>query len=358
MAKENQEQKTDIENNQPKKKKSPLRFIIIGIIVIAGLIYGWTKISYAITHETTDDAQIETQISPVLPRVGGYVKYIAVKDYDSVKSGQLLVQLDDAELQAQLLQMQADYEASKADITNAQAALKNAQISLGSNRGDIQLSSIKVQQAKDDYQRNQNLFNDQAITKKQLDDSRYNLEQATQQASNNQSELSTAQSRIAVLRAALTKAQAALGIKEAAIKQQQLKISYTQIFAPQSGKLGKLNITTGQYVQPGAPLFSIVNDTTYWVIANFKETQIRKFHQGMPVAISLDAYPDSTLNGTVGSLSEATGARFSILPPDNSSGNFIKVTQRVPVKIDITNIPRYRNILRAGLSAYVSIPTK
>ncbi|HVX25295.1 MAG TPA: HlyD family secretion protein [Parafilimonas sp.] len=357
MAKENQEQQ-GTENNQQKKKKSPVRFVIIGIIVIAGLIWGWTKISYAITHETTDDAQVETNISPVLPRVGGYVKYIAVKDYDSVKSGQLLVQLDDAELQTQLLQMQADYEASKADITNAQAALKNAEISLGSNRGDIQLASIKVQQAQEEYQRDQNLFNDQAITKKQLDDSKFNLDQAKQQASNNQSNLSTAQSRIAVLQASLQKVQAALGVKEAAIQQQQLKISYTKIYAPTSGKLGKLNITVGQYVQPGTPLFSIVNDTTYWVVANFKETQIRKFHQGMPVEISLDAYPDSTLQGTVGSLSEATGARFSILPPDNSSGNFIKVTQRVPVKIDINNVPQYKNILRAGLSAYVSIPTK
>ncbi len=358
MATDNQEPKQDAESNQVKKKKSPLRFIIIGIVVIAGLIYGWTKISYAITHETTDDAQVETDISPVLPRVGGYVKYIAVKDYDSVKSGQLLVQLDDAELQTQLLQMQADYDASKADILNAQATLKNANVSLGTNRGDIQLGSIKVQQAQDNYQRNQNLFNDQAITKKQLEDSRYNLEQTKQQASNNQSELSTAQSKIAVLQAGLQKVQAALGIKEAAIQQQQLKISYTKIYAPQSGKLGKLNITTGQFVQPGAPLFSIVNDTSYWIIANFKETQIRRFHQGMPVEISLDAYPDSTLNGNINSLSEATGARFSILPPDNSSGNFIKVTQRIPVKISIDNLPEYKNILRAGLSAYISIKTK
>lgn len=346
------------ENKQPQKKKSPLRFIIIGVIVIAGLIFGWTKISYAISHETTDDAQVETQISPVLPRVSGYVKFIDVKDYDSVKSGQLLVELDDAELQTQLLQMQADYDASKADITNAEASLKNAHISLGTNKGDIQLASIKVQQAQDDYQRNQNLYNAQAITKKQLDDSRYNLEQAKQQTSNNQSDLATAQSRIAVLQAGVEKSQAALAMKEAAIKQQQLKISYTKIYAPQSGKLGKLNIAAGQYVQAGAPLFSIVNDTTYWIIANFKETQIRKFHEGMPVEISLDAYPDSSLNGTITSLSEATGARFSILPPDNSSGNFIKVTQRIPVKISINDVDKHRYILRDGLSVYVSIKTK
>jgi len=347
------------ENKQPeKKKKSPIRYVIIAAIVIVAAIFGWTKISYAITHETTDDAQVETQISPVLSRVSGYVKSIAVKDYDSVKAGQLLVQIDDEELQTQLTQMQADYESAKADILNAEASLKNAQLGLSSNKGDISLSSIKVQQAQEDYQRNQNLYNDQAITKKQLDDSRFNLQQAKQQTENNQSAYSTAQSHIAVLQAGLQKAQAGLATKAAAIQQQQLKISYTKIYAPQSGKLGKLNITEGQFIQQGSPLFSIVNDTTYWVVANFKETQIRKFYPGMPVEISLDAYPDSTLNGSVASLSEATGARFSVLPPDNSSGNFVKVTQRIPVKVSINDVDKYKNILRAGLSAYVSIKTK
>jgi len=347
------------ENKQPeKKRKSPIRYVIIAVIVIVAGIYGWKKISYAISHETTDDAQVETQISPVLPRVSGYVKLIDVKDYDSVKAGQLLVEIDDAELQAQLLQMQADYQSAQADILNAQASLKNAQISLNTNRGDISLSSIKIQQAQEDYERNQNLYSDQAITKKQLDDSRFNLEQSKQQSSNNESELSTAQSRIAILEAGLQKAQAGLATKAAAIQQQQLKISYTKIYAQQSGKLGKLNITAGQFVQAGSTLFSIVNDTTYWVVANFKETQIRKFYPGMPVELSLDAYPDSALKGSIASLSEATGARFSVLPPDNASGNFVKVTQRVPVKINIDDVNNYSTILRAGLSADVSIKTE
>ena len=349
----------DQENKQPeKKKKSPIRYVIIAIVLIGAGIFGWKKISYAIQHESTNDAQVETQISPVLPRVSGYVKLIDVKDYDSVRAGQLLVEIDDAELQAQLLQMQADYQSAQADILNAQAALKNAQISLNTNRGDISLSSIKIQQAQEDYERNQNLYSDQAITKKQLDDSRFNLEQAKQQSSNNESELSTAQSRIAILEAGLQKAQAGLATKAAAIQQQQLKISYTKIYAQQSGKLGKLNITSGQFVQAGSPLFSIVNDTTYWVVANFKETQIRKFHPGMPVELSLDAYPDSSLKGSIASLSEATGARFSVLPPDNASGNFVKVTQRVPVKINIDDVNNYSTILRAGLSADVSIKTE
>jgi len=342
---------------QKKKKKSPLRFIILGAIIIAGGIFGYNKISFAINHETTDNAQVETQIIPVLPRVSGYVKSIAVSDYDSVKAGQLVVQLDDEELQTQLAQMEADYQSAEADILNAKAALNSAIASTKVNKGAITLDEVKLQQAQEDYERNQKLFADQAITKKQLDDSRFALEAAKQQVTNSGSDYTAANSKIAISQAAIQKAEAALGIKKAAIEQQKLKISYTKIYAPQGGKIGKKNITVGQFVQAGTPLFSIVNDSTYWIVANFKETQIKKFHDGMPVEIELDAYPDVKLNGSIESLSEATGARFSLLPPDNASGNFVKVTQRVPVKIAINDIDKYRNYLRAGLSAYAIVPT-
>lgn len=353
-------------NNRPmekpgngiKKRKSPLRYIILGVILVAGVIFAYNKISFALSHETTDNAQIETQITPVLPRVSGYVKSIAVSDYDSVKEGKLIVELDDEELQAQLAQMEADYQAAEADILNAKATLTNATASLKVNKGNISLNEVKLEQAKEDYERNKKLFADQAITKKQLDDSRYALEAATQQVTNSSSDYTAAGSRIAISEAAIKKAEAALAVKKAAIEQQKLKISYTKIYAPQEGKIGKKNITIGQYVQAGTPLFSIVNDSTYWIVANFKETQIQKFHDGMPVEIELDAYPDVTLNGSIESLSEATGAKFSLLPPDNASGNFVKVTQRVPVKIAINNIAKYKNILRAGLSAYISVKTK
>ncbi|PWT77246.1 MAG: secretion protein HlyD [Bacteroidetes bacterium] len=349
-----------MENNSTteRKKKSPLRFIILGVILIAGGIFAYTKISFALSHETTDNAQVETQITPVLPRVSGYIKHIAVNDYDSVKTGQLVVELDDDELQTQLRQMQADFAAAEADLANAKAALNNAIVSLKVNKGNIDLNEVKVQQAKEDFDRNQNLFNDQAITKKQLNDSRYALEQTNQQYSNSRNDLSTAETRIAILQSTIQKSIATLASKKAAIDQQQLKISYTKIYAPQAGKIGKRNVTEGQFVQAGAPLFSIVNDSTYWIIANFKETQIKKFHEGMPANIELDAYPGVKLTGRIASLSEATGARFSLLPPDNASGNFVKVTQRVPVKIEIDDLDSHRNILRAGLSAYITVPVK
>lgn len=336
------------------EKKSPVKLIVLVLALLVAGFYGYKKIHFALTHETTDNAQVETQITPVLPRVAGYVKHISVKDYDSVKAGELVVELDDAELQTQLLEMEADYRQAEVDIINAKAALNNAVVSLKVNKGNIELSQVRRKKAEDDLKRDQNLYAEQAITRKQLDDSKFNAETASQQLENSRTDLTAAQSRIAVLQAGVQKATAALDVKKAKIEQTKLKISYTRIFAPQAGRIGKKNVSEGQYVQAGTPLFSIVNDTTYWIVANFKENQLKKLYPGKEVDVEVDAFPDVKIKGTIESLSEATGAKFSLLPPDNASGNFVKVTQRVPVKILINNINQYRNMLRAGLSVYVS----
>jgi len=341
-----------------KEKKSPVKVIVLFTIFLLAGYFGYKKIHFIVTHETTDNAQVETQITPVLPRVAGYVKNIAVKDYDSVKTGQLVVELDDAELQTQLLEMDADFRQAEVDVINAKAVLNNAVVTLRVNKGNIDLSQMRRKKAEDDLKRDQSLFSDQAITKKQLDDTRFNVETSAQQLENSKTDLTAAESKIAVLQAGIQKAAAGLDVKKAKIEQTKLKLTYTKIYAPQAGKIGKKNVSEGQYVQAGTPLFSIVNDTTYWVVANFKENQLKKLYPGKEVDIEVDAYPDMKIKGVIESLSEATGAKFSLLPPDNASGNFVKVTQRVPVKIQIKDIAKYRNILRAGLSVFVSAETK
>lgn len=341
-----------------KEKKSPVKLIVLIVVLLVAGYFGYKKINFTLTHETTDNAQVETQITPVLPRVAGYVKHISVKDYDSVKAGQLVVELDDAELQTQLLEMEADYKQAEVDVLNAKAALNNAIVSLRVNKGNIELSQLRRKKAEDDLKRDQNLFADQAITRKQLDDSRFNLETVSQQVDNSKTDLTAAESRIAVLQSGVQKAAAGLDVKKARIEQTQLKLTYTKIYAPQAGKIGKKNVSEGQYVQAGTPLFSIVNDTTYWIVANFKENQLKKLYPGKEVDIEVDAFPDWKLKGNIESLSEATGAKFSLLPPDNASGNFVKVTQRVPVKIRIKDVDKYRNMLRAGLSVFVSAEIK
>jgi membrane fusion protein, multidrug efflux system len=341
-----------------KKKKSPVRFFILGAILIGGGYFGYTKWQYAKTHETTDNAQVETQLVPVLPRISGYVKTIAVKDYDSVKAGDLLVELDDAELQLQLQQMEADYRQAQVDVESAKANLSSTNAALRINQGNIELANIRKQKAQQDYKRDNSLYNQEAITKKQVEDSKYNAATADQQVQNAQTDLTSAQTKLGVLQTNITKAQSVLDVKRTLIDQQKLKLSYTKIYAPLAGKIGKKNVSALQYVQAGTPLFTIVNDTTHWIVANFKENQISKMHEGMPVDIELDAYPELKLKGKIESLSEATGGKFALLPADNASGNFVKTTQRIPVKISIDDIAQYKQLLRAGLSVRVIVPVK
>ena len=338
---------------QDKKKSSLVRPIILGLVLVVGGFFGYKQISFVFTHETTDNAQVETQITPVLPRVSGYVKSITVNDYDTVKAGELVAELDDAELQAQLQAAQAEYAQAAVDIINAKASLNNAEVSLNVNKGNIDISDVKKAQALEEYNRNKSLYAAEAITKKQLDDSKFAYETAVKSLDNTHNGLGSAQSRIAVLQSAVKRAEATMAVKQAAIDQIKLKLTYTKIFSPQAGKIGKKNVSEGQFVQAGTPLFAIVNDTTFWVVANFKESQIASLTEGKQVDLRVDAYPDLKLTGTVASLSDATGARFALLPPDNSSGNFVKVTQRVPVKIWINEVAKYKALLRAGLSVYV-----
>ena len=340
------------------KKKFPVRLIILIVVLLIGGYFGYQKINFALTHESTDNAQIEAQITPVLPRVSGFVKNISIKDYDSVKAGELVMELDDAELKTQLDEMNADYRQSQVDIINAKASLNNALVSLRVNKGNIDLSKVKLQQATENLQRDKSLYTSESITKKQLDDSRYAFETAQKQLDNSNNDLSSAESRIAILQASVQKTEAALQVKQAKIEEQKLKLSYTKIFAPQAGKIGKKNVSEGQFVQAGTPVFSIVNDSAYWIVANFKENQLHALTPGKKVDIRIDAYPDLKLTGTVASLSEATGAKFALLPPDNSSGNFVKVTQRLPVKIWIDDVEKYRNLLRAGLSVFIVADNK
>ncbi|MCX6211968.1 MAG: HlyD family secretion protein [Bacteroidetes bacterium] len=340
---------------QKKKKQANIRKVVISTLLVVALYFGGKKVVFSITHETTDNAQIETSIVPVLTRIGGYVKTIAIKDYDSVGQNQLVAEIDDAELQMQLEEQKADLQQSSAEVSNAKAQLDNAILSLKNNKGVIDLRTIKQKKSTNDLTRDQNLFKEQAITRKQLEETEYQLSSANQELSNAQTELATANNKITVLRENVNRTLAMIDMKKTKIKETELKLSYTKIITPSAGKIGKKNINIGQFVQAGTPLFSIVNDSSYWIVANFKESQLESLQEGKKVNIRLDAFADLAIEGTIVSLSDATGAKFSLLPPDNSSGNFIKVTQRIPVKIAINNQAAFKNKLRAGMSVFITV---
>jgi len=332
--------------------------IIVGIVILAGLGYGLSRYIRSLSYESTDDAQVETTITPVLARVSGFIKQVRVKDYDNVKKGDTLVVIDASEYQLALEQQDADLAQSEADIDNAQAGIANAQDAVATAKSDMALAVIKRDKALEDYERDQKLFKDQAITRKQLDDTKSVYDAAVQQYNTAQTNVTVASSRVAQAQANLKKNESTVNYKQTLISQQKLRLTYTYIIATADGKIGKKNINEGQYVQPGQALMNIVSDDDYWVVANFKETQLNDMKVGQPVDISVDAYPDVKIKGTVTEISLATGARFSLLPPDNASGNFIKVTQRVPVKISINNIKDYMDKLRAGLSVDAEVKVK
>jgi membrane fusion protein (multidrug efflux system) len=347
-----------MENQEPQKSNKAKTIIIRVVLVLALIaagIYGYTKLQYSMHHEVTDNAQVEARMVPILPRVAGYIKNIYVDDYSEVKKDSLIAEIDDAELLLQLEEMEADLIQVETDIVTAQASITNAQASLASAKANLQVSQVRKDKAQNDYKRDMALFADNATTQKQLDDTKSNVDVANKQYDATQNEIIVAQTRIGVLDAQLKKAQAQIALKQARINQQKLKISYTKIYAPADGKIGRRGIDVGQFVQAGTPMFTIVNDKQMWVVANFKETQIENIKPGSEAEIKLDAYPDIKITGTIVSFSDATGAKFSLLPPDNATGNFVKVTQRVPVKIEIKDEAKYKDILRAGMSVEISV---
>lgn len=344
-----------MEQNQSSNKAATIRKVVIGVLVGVALFFGGRKVIFSLTHETTDNAQIETSIVPVLTRIAGYVKSVDVKDFDLVSQNQLVVEIDDTDLKMQLEEQQSELQQANAELANAKAQLVNAILSLQSNKGAIDLKKIRQQKSLNDLKRDQSLFKEQAITRKQVEETEFQVASANQEVVNAQTDLATAKNRIEVLKENLNRATAMIEMKKTRIKETELKLSYTKITTPVKGKIGKKNISIGQFVQAGTPMFSIVNDSSYWIVANFKESQLPDLQEGKQVKIRVDAFPDLDVKGTIVSLSEATGAKFSLLPPDNSSGNFIKVTQRVPVKISIDNQAAFKNKLRAGMSVFITV---
>ncbi len=346
-----------MENSSPQKKKNPILFVVLAVVVIAAF-FGIRTFLHNLKYETTDNAQVESRSVPVISRVAGYIDSLGLDDFGAVKQGDLLIKIDDQEYQLALTQAKADEMNAQADQVNAQAAYRNAIASkkLSSANADVQFT--RLNKAKTDLNRDEALFKEGAITQKQLEDSRNNQEATFKQYTANQDQVSLASTQVSIAEAQIQKITALIETRKAAYDQAKLRLSYCHISAPISGRIGRRNLEKGQFIQAGAPLFSIVNDEVFWIVANFKETQLEKMKEGQEVGVKLDGYPDLEIKGKLTSFSQATGSKFALLPADNATGNFVKVTQRVPVKIEFIDPAKYKGVLRAGLSAEVEVNVK
>lgn len=357
------------------KKKTNKKFIIIfAILILVGGTYGVIKYMHSLAHETTDDAQIEKNMNPIIPRVGGYITKVYVQDNQEVKKGDTLftidnkdyiVKLEDAK--AALVAAEATYAASKADIGSSQANVSVSDANFKSTSGTIESAKIRLNLAKNDFERYTNLYNNRSITKQQFEqaqakkldaESQLQVLKEQQKASQYQKSFVAAKSNVSSKQTEV--AEANINRAKAALDAAELNMTYTAVTASIDGQVSKINAQPGQFVQPGQSLFYIINNSEVWVIANFKETQLSKMVIGQKVTLKVDAYPDTEFEGIVSSFSPATGSRFSILPPDNATGNFVKTIQRLPVKITIdkNNDPEKVKNLRPGMNVDVDVHVK
>lgn len=354
------------------KKKTNTKFIIILVaLIVLGGTYGTYKYMHSLSHEETDDAQIEKNMNPIIPKVSGYVDKVYIKDNDFVKKGDTLFTIDKRDYQlkieeanAALLAAEGNFEVSKADIGSALANISVSDANVQSAGGNIETAKIRLGRISNDYNRYENLYKNHSITKQQYEqalaakqeaESQIRILQQQEKASSYQKSVIVAKSKVSDKQTQV----AAANIKKAKamLDAANLNLSYTVITAAIDGQVSKIDIQPGQLVQPGQSLFYIINNSNAWVIANFKETQLNKMVIGQKVTLKVDAYPDYDFEGTLTSFSPATGSRFSILPPDNATGNFVKTIQRLPVKISLNNSNDVEKIklLRPGMNVDVDV---
>ncbi len=351
------------------KKKNKVFPIVLGVLVVLGGAFGATKYVHAQHHEETDDAQIDASISPVIPRISGYVTQINVKDNQKVKAGDTLVVLDNRSETIKLQQMQAALTIAENNlhVANANTIVSKANIAsydANTTTVDAQIEAAKVtlKRATQDYERYTNLIASRSITQQQFEQA-----EATKQSAERQLAVLIGQRNAALKQASAATSQSnavgqQIGVANATIEQKRadvenarLELSYTYIIAPSDGNVSKVNAQVGQLLQAGQLLFTVVANTSPWVIANFKETQCARIRIGQKVIVHIDAFPGHDFDAKVASLSPATGAKFALLPPDNASGNFVKTVQRLPVKIEFTTQDQFLKDIRAGMNVDVDV---
>jgi membrane fusion protein (multidrug efflux system) len=273
-----------------------------------------------------------------------------------VKAGTVLVEIDNEEAKLALSEMEVDLDQAIIDVTAAKANVTSLQKAIQAQQAQVKTAAYLKQKAERDLLHTSELEKAKAITFQQWVDVNDQHELAKIKYLGAIDELNSTKSKIAIQESAVKRAENLVKNKEVKIAQQKLKLNYYTISAPVSGRIGKKSIEPGQFIQVSQPLMTIVDNNTFWVVANFKETQVQHLHAGMEAELTIDAFPKEKIKGKVVSIAESTGAKTSLLPPDNSSGNFVKVTQRIPVKIEISDLAKYKSMLRAGMSLEVSIP--
>jgi membrane fusion protein, multidrug efflux system len=336
------------ENGAP-KKDNRRRHLFAGIAALAlGLATGAYYLEFIAPFESTDDAFVEAHVTPVAPQVAGRVAQLFVKDNQDVQQGDVLLQIDPRDYQAKLDQQRANLAAAQSRLKQASAQFSADQARVAQEKANVIAAAAQAKQAEADYKRYQ-AVGDLGVSASQLDLADTQARSAAAEVDAARNKELAAEAQASLDQAGIQTATAEVQRSEAAVRQAQLDLSYTQVKAPEAGYVTHRTVEAGAYVQPGQALLAIVPEHV-WVVANFKETQLTHMHPGQPVQVEVDAYPQMKFTGHVDSIQHGSGASFSLLPPENASGNYVKVVQRVPVKIVLDNVSNPSVVLGPGMS--------
>jgi membrane fusion protein, multidrug efflux system len=343
-------------------RKSRLRKPLLasaGLLVLAGAAYfGWNYWTIGRFEVSTDDAYVQADNTTVAPKVSGYLDAVLVNDNQRVKMGQVLAHIDDRDFTTALDQAKADVVSAQATIASKQAALDTQQSIIDAARATITVDAANQVFAEQDDKRYATLAKDGWGTVQNAQQATSRIAAAHATVARDVAALTTAVKQVDTLKAGLAQARAALVHDEAAARQADLNLSYTTVVAAVDGVVGNRTLRVGQYVQAGTQLMAVVPMAAAYIVANYKETQLTDVRAGQAVEIDVDMFPGTTAHGHVDSLAPASGQEFSLLPPDNATGNFTKVVQRIPVKITLDPGSPLTGELRPGMSVIPTIMTK
>lgn len=335
-----------------RKTKKLIYNILVGALITGGIIWVSARFIHLGNVEYTDNAQVKQLIVPVNSRVQGFIKKICFSEYQDIHQGDTLAVIEDAEFRLRVAQAEADYQNALSGQTIIYSTVHTTQNNIAVSDAGVQEARILLDNAEREYNRYKNLLKEEAVTQQQYDAIKTNYE-----ASKARYELLIRQKQSATLvkqeqTRRLEQTNTAIKLAEAALEIARLNLSYTVIVAPCDGTTGRKEIQEGQLIQPGQTLVDVVDQNDRWIVANYKETQTNNIREGQQVDIKVDAIPKVIFRGIVKSISRATGSSFSLIPQDNSAGNFVKVEQRIPVRIEFSseNSPEEIARLRAGMN--------
>lgn len=347
---------------EPARPKHALRRIALAGVAIAALggagYWGhgyWTVGRFEVS---TDDAYVKADSTTIAPKISGYIGEVLVRDNEPVKAGQVLARIDDRDFRVALDQAKADVAAARAAVTSKQAQLDAQQSVIDTAKATIEVDKANQTFAEQDNDRYTNLARTGYGSVQNQQSAQARIDAARAATARDTAALAAAQKQVDLIKADLAQAQATVAHDEAVQRQAELNLSYTSITAPVDGAVGNRTLRLGQYVQAGTQLMAVVPLAGTYIVANFKETQLTDVKPGQKVEIDVDMFPGVTVAGHVDSVAPASGQEFALLPPDNATGNFTKVVQRVPVKIVLDPDHALAGDLRPGMSVVPTINTK